>query len=654
MKPIRRLILAGFAALSLLSSIATSFAQVPAPVPALPDAERRTSYSISASTCGCNVNFALFGDAIDVGNWIEVFVNGVLIPQAGNWNLTSPSGPIANLSRPITDAVLTFTAAQTGTVQIVGARRPRRTSQFQESQPVPTRNFNQTFSDIIATQRELWDKTNDFTGRGVFAPPGETLKLLPVLASRQNMGACFDSGGNLTSCVAIPAGTFAAGSGIVFTGVGPTTISLGPCSVFTSGAAGCVLASGGGTAKFLRADGTFATPAYPNNFQNVFNVLNYGAVANYNSSSNGSMSIASTTLSITSFTCNPAAAPTGDVGKYVAVQGAAAASATLFTTVASCSGANYVLAAANASGGNISAKLVEWCSDQATQFKAAITAAMAAGGGTVYFPAASYCVSQLDMTNTSVVTLAGDGPLSSKLFPLKVASYGTATGHLIDMTGASFLTFRDFEIGAFYELAAPTTGFFMAQVASNASNRILFKDLYISGQFTVATIYDYGVPSGAFEYSDFYNYSPGAGPQAAGIFSASNRNGLSSNFTTVTSGFQSTSNLKFTDVEFHKFAGAGADNFVVTLDGTTNLSFDTGVISGGATAYIGYYGTVSHISFPGNTFETESQPVVPLYGHYKNTSSVMTDITDVGASYVVGTGTFSVAPTATNLVKNAF
>lgn len=221
----RKIILAGSAAIALLSSLTASFAQAPAPVPALPDAERRTSYSISASLCSCNVGFALFGDSTDVVNWLEVFVNGVMVPQSGGWTLSSPSGPLANLSRPITDAVLTFTTAQTGIVQIVGARRPRRTTQFQESQPVPTRNFNQTFSDIIATQRELWDKTNDFTGRGVFAPPGETLKLLPVLASRQNMGACFDSGGNLTSCVAASSGTFAAGSGIVFTGTNPTTIS---------------------------------------------------------------------------------------------------------------------------------------------------------------------------------------------------------------------------------------------------------------------------------------------------------------------------------------------------------------------------------------------------------------------------------------------
>jgi hypothetical protein len=221
MSLIKRAILA----LVLAAGIAPAFAQVPPPVPALPDTERRTSYSISASTCACAVGFQLYGDSTDVVNWLEVFVNGVLIPQSGNWAITSPTGPIATIPRPITDALLTFTAAQTGTVQIVGARRPRRTSQFQESQPVPTRNFNQVFSDITATLRELWDKTNDFTGRGVFAPPGETLKILPALANRQNMGACFDSGGNLQPCVAASSGSFVAGAGISFTGTNPTTIA---------------------------------------------------------------------------------------------------------------------------------------------------------------------------------------------------------------------------------------------------------------------------------------------------------------------------------------------------------------------------------------------------------------------------------------------
>jgi hypothetical protein len=196
----RKIILASFAALSLFSTISAALAQ-PAPVPALPDSERRTSYSITASNCSCNVNFALFGDSTDFANWVEVWLNGVRVnynDATYGWTITSPSGSLANLARPITDGVLTFTTAQTGTVQIVGARRPRRVSQFNENTGVPARNLNQVLTDIVAMLREVWDKINDVTGRTVQAPPGETLSALPPAATRANGALGFGANGDVT------------------------------------------------------------------------------------------------------------------------------------------------------------------------------------------------------------------------------------------------------------------------------------------------------------------------------------------------------------------------------------------------------------------------------------------------------------------------
>lgn len=224
MSIIRRAILA----LVLMTGTAPAFAQAPAPVPALPDAERRTSYSITASTCQCAVNMALYGDSTDYQNWLEVWINGVNAayndPVVG-WKVTSPSGPLANLARPISNAVLTFNGPQTGTIQIVGARRPRRVAQFAENTGVPARNLNQAITDLVAQNREAWDRTNDIAGRAPLLPPGETMGTLPPLAGRANMGACFDSNGRLAPCVAAPSGSFVAGAGIQFTGTNPTTIS---------------------------------------------------------------------------------------------------------------------------------------------------------------------------------------------------------------------------------------------------------------------------------------------------------------------------------------------------------------------------------------------------------------------------------------------
>ena len=120
-----------------LFALWTTFAGAqPAPVPALPDTARIATYSITASTCGCALNFQLYGDGVDWDNWIEVRIGSTRYlstdPSFG-WVLTSPSGSIGAIARPIVDAVLTFNAVQTGQVTILGAQRPRRLSEFSEN-----------------------------------------------------------------------------------------------------------------------------------------------------------------------------------------------------------------------------------------------------------------------------------------------------------------------------------------------------------------------------------------------------------------------------------------------------------------------------------------------------------------------------------------
>lgn len=190
-------------ALFLALSVAPAFAAPPPPVPALPDTERRTSYSLSASTCACSVGFALYGDSTDYQNWLEVFINGVRVnynDATYGWAITSPTGSLASIPRPVTDAVLTFTNAQTGTIQIVGARRPRRTSTFSENRGVPARDLNQILNDMIAQSREVWDKTNDVTGRALMSQPGVTLGLLPLPSVCVNGFLGFDGTGLVPVC----------------------------------------------------------------------------------------------------------------------------------------------------------------------------------------------------------------------------------------------------------------------------------------------------------------------------------------------------------------------------------------------------------------------------------------------------------------------
>jgi hypothetical protein len=175
------------------------------------------------------VGFQLFGDASDFQSWVEVFLNGTRVnfnDATFGWTITSPSGPIGNIARPITDAVLTFTNPQTGTVQIVGARRPRRTSQFQENSGVPTRNFNVVISDLTAQNREVWDKINDVTGRALISQPGVTLGMLPQPSACAGGFLGFDATGLIPQC--LPGG---AGSGNV---VGPASSTVGHFAIFNN------------------------------------------------------------------------------------------------------------------------------------------------------------------------------------------------------------------------------------------------------------------------------------------------------------------------------------------------------------------------------------------------------------------------------------
>jgi len=174
-------------------SAAPALAAPCGPIPSLPDTERRTEYTgVSASTGPFAVNFQIYGDSTDYGNWLEVWVNGVKKTAVTDWTLATASGPaIGSTCLPITNAQVTFLAAQTGTIEIVGARRPRRASQFSENRGVTAHDLNQVISDMVASQRERWDSV----GRLLRSPPAETLSVLPSAANRANKYLFFDNSG---------------------------------------------------------------------------------------------------------------------------------------------------------------------------------------------------------------------------------------------------------------------------------------------------------------------------------------------------------------------------------------------------------------------------------------------------------------------------
>jgi len=170
----------------------------PPPVPALPDTERRVAYTLSASTGPMAVTFALYGDGTDYQNWVQVWGlgGGVNIPYndlTSGWTLTSPTGPLGSIPRPITDATISFNSPQSGTFEIIGARRPRRLNQFTETQGVAARDLNQVITDITADNREFWDYAST---RTLYVPGGETVTVIPPAGVRANQLLGFDGSGN--------------------------------------------------------------------------------------------------------------------------------------------------------------------------------------------------------------------------------------------------------------------------------------------------------------------------------------------------------------------------------------------------------------------------------------------------------------------------
>lgn len=174
-----------------------------APIPVLPDSERRTEYSPVASQGPFNVSFAIYGDSDDYSSWLEVWLDGVKLAATTDWTLSSPSGSLADLSRPITDAQVTLTAEATGTLEIVGTQRPRRTTQLTDGRPVTARDINRTVTELKAIAREFWDRMT----RTPSARPAETAGPLPLLADRKNAGVGSLAGYDGTSGdpIAIPA-----------------------------------------------------------------------------------------------------------------------------------------------------------------------------------------------------------------------------------------------------------------------------------------------------------------------------------------------------------------------------------------------------------------------------------------------------------------
>jgi len=156
------------------------------------DVDRVVTYSPVTYTESFNITFPLFGDNTD----IEVWLNGAKLSEP-TYSVLSPSGTLSLLVRPVTDAYVKFptgTGISSGSLVIMGKERPRRATQATSA--LTTRDFNLSFSDVVAMLRELFTANK----RAIKSPPGETTDLLlPSSTSRASLLMGFDSTGAPTT-----------------------------------------------------------------------------------------------------------------------------------------------------------------------------------------------------------------------------------------------------------------------------------------------------------------------------------------------------------------------------------------------------------------------------------------------------------------------
>lgn len=246
--------------------------------------------------------------------------------------------------------------------------------------------------------------------------------------------------------------------------------------------------------------------------------------------------------------------------------------------------------------------------DDTAGVQAAINAAKAAGGGIVFLPAGTYPVSSLDLTNISGgITLRGTGINSCWVRP------NQSNVHVIDLTGSLFVHLENFQLGQFNLQSAfgvvPKSAIFMSQMeGSLMSNALHFEDLYVSGSYTIATVYCYGVPSSDMINCDFYNYYDGDVPVV--WFTHNNEASATSQFQTVRGAGSNCSDWTLTACEIHELStpafGQPSSATGLRLSNTHQMRWIGGNISGEGPQLIRMDGHNHHITFVGPTLYSEA------------------------------------------------
>lgn len=134
------------------------------------------------------------------------------------------------------------------------------------------------------------------------------------------------------------------------------------------------------------------------------------------------------------------------------------------------------------------------------------------------------------------------------------------TGHAFDCTGALGLEFENLSITTDASVY-PKTCFFLARNSSGGGSLHRIRNVRVRGKFSEAIVYNYGAEEDVIRDCQFFNIEGGANAKVA-IYTAFNVRSLTSTFTTVATGQQSTISHLVQGGSYMNFsANASADVF---------------------------------------------------------------------------------------------
>ncbi|HET9179017.1 MAG TPA: carboxypeptidase-like regulatory domain-containing protein [Terriglobia bacterium] len=240
-----------------------------------------------------------------------------------------------------------------------------------------------------------------------------------------------------------------AGLATAYSGIGACGANQWVFSLTRAGAPSCsppAFSNLTGQATAAQLPPTINASAIQDKGGQVFNVKAYGAVGNgvflYN---------CSITTGTAALTCTAGAFSAGDVGKLIEVDGAAASSGRLLTTISAVTDATHLTLAANA-GATTSTANVVYGTDDGPEIQSLITTLSASGGGTMFFPQGIYIINNASDANGFILDIPSNprptGPWITYQFegPNSMAVASITTG--VNTSGA-----------VLYGMSAAVTGF---------------------------------------------------------------------------------------------------------------------------------------------------------------------------------------------------